>query len=43
VISLRERQFDPDAVDAFQDLDPYQLAERDNSTETSRRILRIVA
>lgn len=40
---LRERQFDPDAVEAFQHLDPYELAERESTNDTSARILRIVA
>jgi putative two-component system response regulator len=43
VQSLRGRQFDPDAVDAFQRLDPYDVAGKQSATETSRRILRIVA
>lgn len=41
--TLRGRQFDPDAVDAFDQLDPYQLADREATSETSARILRIVA
>jgi putative two-component system response regulator len=40
---LRGRQFDPDVVDAFHRLDPYQLADRASTSETSERILRIVA
>ena len=41
---LRGRQFDPDVVDAFQQLDPYGLAGRPAATHpTAERILRIVA
>jgi putative two-component system response regulator len=41
---LRGRQFDPDVVDAFQQLDPYELAGRSQTTgATAERILRVVA
>src|SRR5207248_969205 len=38
ILELRGRQFDPDIVDAFRCLDPYQLAGSESTGETGERI-----